>query len=64
MDKVIETKSQMIWHIAELSEANERLEKENTRLKNGLKHYKRSLYKITSIANECTNSKMWDFKGV
>ena len=64
MDKVIETKSQMIMRIAELSEANERLEKENTRFKNGLKHYKRCLYKITSIANECTNSKMWDFEGV
>ena len=41
-----------------------RLEKENARLKNGLKYYKRCLYKITSIANECTNSKMWDFEGV
>ena len=41
-----------------------RLEKENARLKNGLKHYKRCLYKIISIANECTNSKMWDFEGV
>ncbi|MCR5266761.1 MAG: hypothetical protein K6E29_09265 [Cyanobacteria bacterium RUI128] len=56
MDKVIETKSQMIMRIAELSEANERLQAENFELKESLKVFQRpditkilTLYKVGDI---------------
>jgi len=38
-----------------------KLEKENERLKNGIKHYQRAMYKIKSIAEECRNSKEWNY---
>jgi len=39
-----------------------RLEKENERLKQGIKHYQRGVYKIISIATECKNSKQWNYE--
>lgn len=42
----------------------EQLLKEIVRLENGLKHYKRSMYKIISIATECQKGKQWNYKEV
>lgn len=42
-------------------EKYEKLEKENERLKQGIKHYQRGMYKIISVATECRNSKQWNY---
>ena len=49
MDKVIETKSQMIMRIAELSEANEQLQAENERLKSALAIWVNATLKQTAL---------------
>ena len=45
----------------EWAEKCEQLEKENERLKQGIKHYQRGMYKIISVATECRNSKQWNY---
>ena len=44
------------------AEKCEKLEKENERLKQGIKHYQRGMYKIISVATECKNSKQWNYR--
>lgn len=48
--------------LQELREEIKKLKKENERLKNGIKHYQRGMYKIKSIAEECRNNKEWNYK--
>lgn len=45
----------------EWAEKCEELKKENERLKQGIKHYQRGMYKIISVATECRNSKQWNY---
>ena len=44
------------------AEKCEKLEKENERLKQGIKHYQRGMFKVISVATECRNSKQWNYK--
>lgn len=49
-------------NIEELKREIEYLKQENNRLKAGIKHYKRGMYKIICTASECRNSDKWNYK--
>lgn len=49
-------------YFKQLIKCKNEFKKENERLKQGIKHYKRGMDKIISVANECSKSKMWNYK--
>lgn len=50
-----------IFEHLDIVEENKKLKAENERLKQGIKHYQRGMFKIISVATECRNSKQWNY---